>query len=106
MSIYGGDPSYNTLSAADKRVNHVEHNVPVDYSENSTTEQIYVYRAREFVKEGDFASLFLLARIGKARSKEMKFLPSWVPDWPGSLEHLSRLTTQSRTQIQTPSTPR
>lgn len=108
---YGGDPtktlyrrfSEAPLGAMDKGDDHVEHDVPVDYSENSTAEQIYVQVAREFVKESDFVSLFRLAGTGQARSEEMKFLPSWVPDWSSTLERylLPRQTLRCVDQAET-----
>jgi len=70
----------------ERESDQADRSVPVDYSKNSSVEQIYIHVAKDFISEGDVSALFRLAGIGQKESKKMMSLPSWVPDWSATLE--------------------
>ncbi|KIM95565.1 hypothetical protein OIDMADRAFT_33660 [Oidiodendron maius Zn] len=77
-----GNPSTDREEFHKEEENDLEDcTVPLEYSENATAKQIYIYVARDLLKEDDVYSMFRFAGIRRVRSQEMQSLPSWVPDW-------------------------
>ena len=77
-----GNPRTDREEFREEEENDLEDcTIPLDYSENATAKQIYIYVARDLLKEDDISSMFRFAGIRRARSSGIQSLPSWVPDW-------------------------
>jgi hypothetical protein len=58
--------------------------ITLDYTETNTAEAVYTVVARNLIKENNPFSFLHHAGIGQPRN--LKDLPSWVPDWSANLE--------------------